>query len=160
MKKEKGQALVEFSLMLVVLLAILVFIFGAVFVVHNYLVLDRAVAKAVRQGAVGATNNQMVQIINAITGDALVNTPLLAGRFYSDQIHIEIYDADGAIVSSGADTGGRDDYDDVHAKNRLKLTLFYEVYFALPYISGVFNTRIPISETICIEQPVGGWYPH
>jgi len=154
MKKEKGQALVEFGLMLFALLLILIFIFGAVFTIHNYLVLDRAVAKAGRYGSLGATDAQIIEAINITTREALVNTPILAGRFHDDQIHIEVYDSDGNLVESG----GRDDFNDVIEGNRLKITLFYEIYFAVPYID-VFHARIPVSETVRIEQPVGGWTP-
>lgn len=156
MKNEKGQAsLVEFCLMFMMLLIILVFIFGAVFVIHNYLVLDRAVAAAARQGAVGATNAEMIERINAEAQQSIINTPILAGRYYDDQIHIEVYDINENLIPSG----GRDDYNDVYAENTIKVTLFYEVYFALPYFSELVKTRIPISETICLEQPEGGWRP-
>lgn len=156
MKKERGQvSLVEFGLMLTALLLILVFIFGAVFIIHNYLVLDRAVTSAGRAGSLGATDDQIVQIINATTDEAIINTPILAGRYHDDQIHIEVYDSNGNLVSSG----GRDEYSDVANGNRLKITLFYEIYLALPYVSEVFNTRIPVSETVRLEQPVGGWTP-
>jgi len=151
MKKEKGQALVEFGLMLFALLLILIFIFGAVFTIHNYLVLDRAVAKAGRYWSLGATDAQIIEAINITTREALVNTPILAGRFHDDQIHIEVFDPDGA-------PGGRSSYNDVVNGNRLKITLFYEIYFALPYVD-VFHARIPVSETVRIEQPVGGWTP-
>jgi len=153
MKKERGQALVEFSLMLFALLLILIFIFGAVFTIHNYLVLDRAVAKAGRHGSLGATDSQIIEAINITTREALVNTPILAGRFHDDQIHIEVYDPNGVIVPSG-----RSSYNDVVNGNRLKITLFYEIYFALPYVDA-FHARIPVSETVRIEQPVGGWTP-
>ncbi|MEW5767506.1 MAG: TadE/TadG family type IV pilus assembly protein [bacterium] len=157
MKNEKGQAsLVEFCLMFMVFLIILIFIFGAVFVIHNYLVLDRAIASAAREGAVGATEAEMIERINAEARQSLINTPILAGRCYDDQIRIEIYDTNEKLILSG----GRNDYNDVYAENRIKITLFYEVYFALPYFSELVRTRIPISETICLEQPEGGWYPH
>ncbi len=94
--KEKGQSLVEFTLVLPILLILLlgIVVFGQIF--FSYMVIQNASRDAARYGSVGATDIEINQIIQSKTTSlnqaniAVTINPSPSLRNHGEQIEVQV----------------------------------------------------------------------
>lgn len=87
MKRERGNTLVEFALVLPIFFFILFTLIELVFVAHNYLIVTSAAQEAARIGATGGSDQEIMKAVDTSL-DRLINTYLLKGIIPEDGVII------------------------------------------------------------------------
>jgi len=136
MEKEgkKGQSTLEFALILPLLLMITVLIIELSLLFHNYLMITQLSREAARLGALGGTNQQIMDMINTAKL-RLVNTYLLAGEILEEEISI--------LPASETDRekGGN-----------ISISIPYRVYLNIPYFGEAIGVKMIAGSTMRIER--------
>lgn len=134
MKIQKGQSTVEFALLLPLLLMITVFIIEVSLLFHNYLIITQLSREVARAGALGETNQQILDKINSVEPQ-LVNTYFLDGEILEEEISI--------LPESEADR---------EQGESISVSIPYRVYINIPYFGEVIGLKMIAASTMRIEK--------
>lgn len=136
MKKvsKNGQATVEFALLLPILLMISVLIIEVSLLFHNYLVITQVSHQLARLGALGSTNQQILDRIEEVNSQ-LINTYLLRGYIVKEDISI--------LPQSESE---RKEGANIH------ISIPYRVYINIPYFGQAIGLTMTTTSTMRIER--------
>jgi Flp pilus assembly protein TadG len=132
--RKNGQSTVEFALLLPLLLMIIVLIIEVSILFHNYLVITQLSREVARLGALGGTNQQILEKINT-TESQLINTYLLVGDIVEDEI--SILPANESEREVGAD---------------ISVSISYRVHINIPYFGEAIGLTMKAISTMRIER--------
>jgi len=136
MKKvsKNGQSTVEFALLLPLLLMITVLIIEVSILFHNYLVITQLSREVARLGALGGTNQQILDRINT-TESKLINTYLLVEKIVEDEINI--LPANESERQEG---------------ENITVSIPYRVHINIPYFGEAIGLTMKTTSTMRIER--------
>ncbi|MEW6097327.1 MAG: TadE family protein [bacterium] len=136
MNKEtkNGQSTVEFALLLPLLLMITVLIIEVSLLFHNFLIITQLSRESARLGALGGTNQQIMDRIETVEL-RLVRTYFLTGEILDEEISI--------LPENEADRVEGED---------ISISIPYRVYLNIPHFGEAIGLTMIAASTMRIER--------